>query len=53
MRHLIDGGQFTEGPNVAAWDGTDDAGRSLPSGLYLARIRAGGGSAITKLTLLR
>ena len=53
VRHLIDGGQFTEGPNVVAWDGTDDAGRSLPSGLFLARIRAGGVSAITKLTLLR
>ena len=53
VRHLVDGGQFTEGPNVVVWDGTDDAGRSLPSGLFLARIRAGGFSAITKLTLLR
>jgi hypothetical protein len=53
VRHLIDGGQFTEGPNVVVWDGTDDSGRSLPSGLFLARIRAGGFSAITKLTLLR
>jgi hypothetical protein len=35
------------------WDGTDDLGRSLPTGLYLARIRSGGFSAISKLTLLR
>jgi hypothetical protein len=53
VRRLVDGGQFTEGPNVVAWDGTDDAGRSLPSGFFLARIRAGGYTAITKLTLLR
>jgi hypothetical protein len=53
VRHLVSGGQFTEGPNVVVWDGTDDTGRSLPSGLFLARIRAGGFSAITKLTLLR
>jgi hypothetical protein len=53
VRRLISGGQYESGPGVAVWDGTDDTGRALPSGLYLARIRSGGFSALNKLTLLR
>ena len=53
VRRLIQGQPYEEGPGVVAWDGTDDQGRALSSGLYLARIRAGGFSAISKLTLLR
>ena len=53
VRRLIAGEQFASGPGVAVWDGTDNTGRTLPSGLYLARIRSGGFSAINKLTLLR
>ena len=53
VRRLITGRLYQEGMNVMVWDGTDDGGRSLPSGLYLARIRAGGFSEITKLTLMR
>ncbi len=53
VRRLIVGGQFKGGAGVAVWNGNDDAGRAVPSGLYLARIRSGGFSAINKLTLLR
>ncbi len=35
------------------WNGTDDEGRSLPSGTYLAHIRAGSVTANHKLVLLR
>jgi len=53
MRRLIRGQAFEEGPGVIVWDGTDDRGRELATGLYLARIRSGGFSAIIKMTLLR
>lgn len=53
VQRLVSGQAFEKGHGVIAWDGTDDQGRSLATGLYLARIRSGGFSAITKLTLLR
>ena len=53
VRRLITGEQYEGGPGMAVWNGNDDSGRALPSGLYLARIRSGGFSAINKLTLLR
>ncbi len=53
VRRLIAGRLFPEGPGMVVWDGTDDLGRNLATGLYLARIRSGGFSAISKLTLLR
>ena len=36
-----------------AWDGRDDAGRALPSGVYFARLTASAGDARAKLVLLR
>jgi hypothetical protein len=53
VRRLIVDETYDEGPGLVVWDGNDDQGRALPSGIFLARIRAGGFSAITKLTLLR
>ncbi len=41
------------GENSILWDGTDDAGRSLPTGLYLMRLQSGRTSATGKLTLVR
>ncbi len=35
------------------WDGRDDAGRELPSGVYLAQIVGGSQRAMAKLVLLR
>ena len=35
------------------WNGTDDAGRALPSGTYFAHVRAGGVTANHKLVLVR
>jgi hypothetical protein len=37
----------------AVWDGRDDAGRDLATGIYLARIEAGPFAASRKLVLLK
>ncbi len=35
------------------WDSQDDAGRNMPSGVYLYRIQAGGFMEVKKLMSLR
>ena len=44
---------LSPGPNTSHWDGTDDAGRAVPPGIYLVRITAGSKSATQKLTFVR
>ncbi len=47
-------GPVSAGAHEAVWQGDDDAGRDLPSGMYLARLRGpDGSSAERKLTLVR
>jgi hypothetical protein len=46
-------GPLAPGPQRLLWNGRDDAGRGLPSGLYLARVRAGDQTATVKLTLTK
>ncbi|MBN1824964.1 MAG: T9SS type A sorting domain-containing protein [Candidatus Eisenbacteria bacterium] len=41
------------GVRTVEWDGRDDRGRSVPSGVYFARLQAGAGERRIKLTLLR
>lgn len=41
------------GEHEAAWDGTDEAGRALASGVYLVRITAGDRAVTRRLVLLR
>ena len=41
------------GMHVARWDGRDDEGWRVASGVYLCRMRFGGRSAIGKMTLVR
>jgi len=36
-----------------AWDGRDDAGRSLPSGVYIYRVSAGRQSVVGRMNLIR
>lgn len=38
---------------TVAWDGRDDAGRALPTGVYLARLESEGGADGRKLLLLK
>ncbi len=41
------------GPHQVAWDGLDTQGRQLPSGVYLARVRAGRETASQKIVLAK
>jgi hypothetical protein len=46
-------GRLTPGRHAIPWDGRDDRGRPVASGVYLARITADGLRAQHKLTLVR
>ncbi len=46
-------GYHPAGEDQIAWDGTDDQGNPLPSGLYLYRMTSGGGSITKKMTMVR
>lgn len=41
------------GERALVWDGRDEAGRRLPSGVYLARLTSGGASSTRKLLLMK
>jgi hypothetical protein len=41
------------GPANVVWDGTDDTGRTVASGTYVARLRAGDRVATRKMTLAK
>ena len=46
-------GVFAAGEQVLTWDGRDDAGRALPSGVYFSRLEAEGRVESSKLVLAR
>ncbi len=46
-------GPFPQGRHAVAWDGRDDAGRTVPSGAFFARLEAGGVRESTKILLTR
>jgi hypothetical protein len=48
-------GRLAAGQHRLQWDGRDEEGRALPSGVYLARLGGGGGAgcASARLVLLR
>jgi hypothetical protein len=52
LRTLVDG-VLSQGPKALAWDGTDDGGRPVGSGVYFYRMHAGQFRATRKMTLLR
>jgi hypothetical protein len=52
VRSLI-AGAVRSGRQEAVWDGRDDAGRTLPSGLYFYRLRGDGFDETRKLILAR
>ncbi|UCH83714.1 MAG: T9SS type A sorting domain-containing protein [Candidatus Latescibacterota bacterium] len=41
------------GPNTIVWDGRDDMARPVSSGVYFARMKAGGHTATRKLVLIK
>jgi hypothetical protein len=46
-------GTLDPGPRTMNWNGRDDNGRSLPSGIYLTMVRAAGEMKTVKMTLAR
>ena len=52
VRSLVDG-WLPAGVHTFTWDGRDTQGRELGSGVYLARLKAGGAEDLRKMLLLR
>jgi len=52
VRRLVSA-DVPSGLHTTRWDGTDDAGRPLPSGVYLVRLQAAGQTAVQKVVLVR
>ena len=53
VRELYPGTVLESGAHEIAWDGRDSAGQELPSGVYLARLRAGAMRKQHKMLLLK
>jgi hypothetical protein len=52
VRTLVEG-RMNAGPHQVRWDGTDDAGGPLPSGVYVFRLEADGTAVQRKSALVR
>ncbi|MEN8006387.1 MAG: FlgD immunoglobulin-like domain containing protein [Candidatus Krumholzibacteriota bacterium] len=53
VKTLVDGVQNVGQRYEAVWNGTDEAGRRLPSGAYMSRLTVGGQSQARMLTLVK
>jgi len=49
----VDMGPLEPGRGSLTWDGRDDGGRALPTGIYLALVRAGDDVGTVKMTLTK
>ncbi len=49
----LESGELPAGDHVRVWSGDDDAGRSLPSGTYVARLATAAGVETRTLVLVR
>jgi flagellar hook assembly protein FlgD len=45
--------EYDEGTHTVTWRGRDDGGRRLPSGVYIARLHAGGEVIMRKMLLIQ
>ena len=52
LRNLVEG-RLSAGPHVTHWDGRDNTGRLLPSGIYFYRLASGDRSETRKAMLVR
>lgn len=53
LLRVLESGRRRAGRHVLLWDGRDQQGRGVASGVYLYRVTGPGGSATRKLTLVR
>ncbi len=53
VRGIAGGSTFPAGASSLRWDGTDDAGRPLPSGVYLVSVEASGRKQSARAVLLK
>jgi len=53
IRSLVEKINQSEGTHTSRWDGRDDAGKQVPSGIYIYRMQAGEFVQSRKLMLLR
>ncbi|MCP4545610.1 MAG: hypothetical protein GY835_03960, partial [bacterium] len=53
VRTLRSGEQMAAGAHAVVWNGRDDQGQSLASGLYFCRLEAAGMSETRKMALLK
>jgi len=52
VRHLVDA-QLPAGRHTAVWQGCDDRGRRLASGVYFARLQASSGQGMVKVVMVK
>ena len=52
VRTVIDG-NIDAGENIVSWDGSDDYGNPVSSGVYFYRLRAGNNSQVEKMVLIK
>lgn len=52
VRRLLDS-EMTAGMHRVRWDGRDHAGRTLPSGLYSLRTRAGSEIKVQRMLMVK
>ncbi len=50
---VLNSGIFPQGYNLVFWDGNDENGFQLPSGIYFYRVRSGSFEQVKTLTLLK
>jgi hypothetical protein len=50
---MLESGDFAGGEHAPRWDGRDDAGRTLPEGIYFAYLRLGQQVQARRIALLR
>lgn len=53
VRSILNGHNRDAGPNTIVWNGTDEGGREVASGVYWIQVRTAEESKVTKAVLLR
>ncbi len=53
VRRLARGVELSAGVRSLPWDGADDAGRTVPAGVYVYRLKAGGETGTGRMMLVK